>query len=281
MKKLLLLTTAATLFAATTSFAESSNEGRFYAKVNAGLSKLNDSKTTITIGDKDAKFSTKPKAKFKNNFLFGLGAGYYVKDNIRMDLMFENSRPNSKTTMSLDFTNKFTGERQDLQNKLDTGMLSETDALSTLEEMDDINGILATGDGKAIVTAPLKIKTDINSLLFNSYVDLFDASNITIFAGAGLGIARVKTKITNGSIKINGTDIPLDNDINFTSSPKTTTNFSYALHLGASTKITDDLHADLAYSWKDFGKAKYKHTDVNANLPLRGHHVTLGLRYDI
>ena len=71
------------------------------------------------------------------------------------------------------------------------------------------------------------------------------------------------------------------------------TNFTYALHLGGSIKATDNFHVDLTYSWKDFGATKrpgnlskfseLKNTTLlgKKTVQHKGHHITLGLRYDI
>ena len=39
------------------------------------------------------------------------------------------------------------------------------------------------------------------------------------------------------------------------------TNFAYSLTVGASHKITDNAHIELAYSWRDYGKTHPKLDD--------------------
>ena len=74
MKKLLLIATiSTTLFTSTISFAE---ENEFYVKAEAGATFLNNIK--------DKFFNTKMKSKAIG--VFGLGAGYYVMENVRTDL---------------------------------------------------------------------------------------------------------------------------------------------------------------------------------------------------
>jgi opacity protein-like surface antigen len=45
--------------------------------------------------------------------------------------------------------------------------------------------------------------------------------------------------------------------------------------------VAENLHTDLAYSWRDFGKVKGKEDLKRGVIKYRGHHVTLGIRYDI
>lgn len=222
MKKILLLTTAVSIFAASSAFAQ---EGNFYVKGHAGLASLN--KTKVKEKDNtDGTTETLGKYKAKNTFLVGLGGGYYFTDSIRFDGTFDHSS-NVKFTRSSTENFKHT------------------------------------------------MKLNVSTLMANGYMDLLDVSSVKLFAGAGLGVAMVKGKHT---VAINGVNAPLnDNKI------KNSASFAYALHLGASTKVTDSLHADLAYSWRDYGKVKDKNKDTNTTLytPIKGHHVTLGLRYDI
>lgn len=77
MKKILLAAAAATILSSSALAAE----GNFYVKANAGWSKLN-------------KVSG---LKSKNDASLGLGAGYYVMDNVRADLSYDHLlNPNFK-----------------------------------------------------------------------------------------------------------------------------------------------------------------------------------------
>jgi len=216
MKKLLLTTAAATILAASTTFAA---EGQFYVKGNVGVAKMSDTKIKV----KSLQIATTTfKSKSKNIFSFGIGAGSYITNDIRMDAAF-----------------------------------------------DRISNVVYKSNKTISGTTLYPVKVDINALTVNGYYDLFDISNIKLFAGAGLGISSfsAKTKFTT---------------TRYIHTAKFTTNsFTYALHLGASTQIVDNLHAELAYSWKDYGTVKNKGKLQEFKMPLKGHHVTLGLRYDI
>ena len=121
-----------------------------------------------------------------------------------------------------------------------------------------------------------KVKGDISTLTINGYFDFFQLDNMKLFAGAGLGISQTK-----GKFSMRGTIDEME-VFNETLKLKTSNNFTYALHLGASAKVADNLHTDLTYSWRDFGEIKTKKHDGNFfSMPYKGHHLALGIRYDI
>ena len=74
MKKVLLTAAAVSVLATSSAYAM---EDMFYVKANVGWSKLADYKGSV-------------KFKSKNNAHFGVGAGYHVMDNARVDLTFDH-----------------------------------------------------------------------------------------------------------------------------------------------------------------------------------------------
>lgn len=118
-------------------------------------------------------------------------------------------------------------------------------------------------------------KPQVNSLMLNAYVDMFDASVAKVFLGAGAGLAQVKEKI---SADYYGTEKNIDS-----LSVKKKNNFAYALTAGASAEVSQGVNAELAYSWRDFGKtksAKYNNKEASKSA-IRGHHLTAGIRFDM
>ena len=221
-KTIILLATAVSFYTPT-SFADSE---QFYVKANAGYSKFMDVKIEDNRGNKLGKYKSKSGSGF-----FGIGVGYHIMDNIRIDLAFDY-----------------------FLNKSHKRLWSHPD-----------------GD-----FGEEKIKGNVSSLTLNGYVDLFDINDIKIFTGAGCGLARTKGK-GSYSERLRGVDQPVEK-IKF----KDSNNFTYALHLGASTKIMDNVHADLTYSFRGFGDLKHKDEDgYKFELPYKGHHIALGVRYDI
>ena len=121
-----------------------------------------------------------------------------------------------------------------------------------------------------------KFNGDISTLTINGYFDFLQLDNIKLFAGAGLGTSQIKGTF-KAKIVVHGSDPRRD-----TRRAKTSNNFTYALHLGASAKVADNLHTDLTYSWRDFGKIKTKDRCGHPfGLAHKGHHLALGIRYDI
>ena len=75
MKKVLLTAAAVSVLATSSAYAM---EDMFHVKANVGWAKLND--------HKDLGY----KLKSKNDVHFGVGAGYHVMDNARVDLTFDH-----------------------------------------------------------------------------------------------------------------------------------------------------------------------------------------------
>lgn len=218
MKKILLAAAASTILTANAAMAGA--EDIFYLKADLGASYL----------QKQTDNSTKLQIDSKNSYFLSAGVGYYLMDNVRMDLTFDHY-----IDPELKKSGKVSGETADVTSKH---------------------------------------KAEINALVVNGYVDLFDVSITKLFAGLGVGIAQIKEKVTrSGGIASNNFDV----------SSKNNNNFTYALHFGATTEFALGVHGEIKYSWKDFGKTK----SVKANgvdvgsTDFRGHHASLGVRFDI
>ena len=119
----------------------------------------------------------------------------------------------------------------------------------------------------------VKHKGQVGALMVNGYVDMFDVSVAGIFAGAGVGVARVKAK---SSADVNGTTVS-------SNSTKNATNVAYQLTLGAAAEVAPGVKAELAYSWRDYGKTgKYKGSNSTAKkIAFRGHNVMAGVKFDL
>jgi len=120
----------------------------------------------------------------------------------------------------------------------------------------------------------VKHKGQVGALMVNGYVDMFDVSVAGIFAGAGVGVARVKAKTSE---TVNG--VALDSI-----STKNKTNVAYQLTLGAAAEVAPGVKAELAYSWRDYGKTgKYKGADNSGvkKIAFRGHNVMAGVKFDL
>lgn len=123
-------------------------------------------------------------------------------------------------------------------------------------------------------------KGQVMSLLLNGYVDLYDAGFAKFFAGAGVGMAQIKEKVT--------VEITKDNKKlgEFSATRKPANNFAYQLTVGASANVADGVNVELAYSWRDYGKTNSKNKDKKetgkiSKTAYRGHNLMAGLRFDI
>ncbi len=201
MKKILLTTAAAVILSTSSVYAA---EGAFFVKANGGWSKLSKIKG----------------AKSKNDAYFGVGAGYYVMDNARVDLTFDH-----------------------LVNPTHTSKETANDWGT-------------------------KIKGTVNTLLLNGYVDLFDVDAFKVFVGAGVGAGQVKAKVTY-----------IGNGAPSGDTAKQKTGLAFAGYVGGSYEFTPGVTGELAYSYRDMGKTK-KAQNLDA-LSYKGHHVGIGVRFDI
>ena len=196
MKKVLLTAAAVSVLATSSAYAM---ENQFYLKANVGWSKLNDYKGGGV------------KLKSKHDVHFGIGAGYHLMENARVDLTFDH------------FVNP------------------------------------------TFKKSGVKVKGDVNTLLLNGYLDVFDVDAMQVFVGAGVGLGQVKAKVTSSGAS---------------SSAKKTNTFAFAGYVGTSYKFTQGVTGELSYSYRDMGKTK-KFGNGDKGAHFRGHHVTAGVRFDI
>tara|TARA_B110000503_G_C7137123_1_gene409297 strand:- start:1080 stop:1661 length:582 start_codon:yes stop_codon:yes gene_type:complete len=193
MKKIILTTTALAVLASSSAQAIESD---FFVKVNTGYSKMSKVKG----------------AKAKNDVFFGVGAGYYVMDNVRADLTFDH-------------------------------FISPT----------------FKKDGK-------KIKGEVNTLLLNGFIDLFDISIAKLFVGAGIGGSQIKAKVTGDAVAANN------------GTAKQKYNLSYAAYLGSSIEFAPGITGEVTYSYRAMGKTK----GINkVNYDFKGHNLGAGVRFDL
>ncbi len=121
-----------------------------------------------------------------------------------------------------------------------------------------------------------KLKSKADTLMINGFVDLFDVSVAKVFAGAGIGMSMIKTKLSVPAQTVNGVAIDADSI-----SSKKKNNFAYAVHLGAATEFAPGVNGELTYSYRDMGKFK-KNKDNNVSFSaLKGHHIAAGVRFDL
>lgn len=144
------------------------------------------------------------------------------------------------------------------------------------------NHLKKSANDKAGNRVSVKHRPNIVSFLLNGYVDVVDLNMFKVFAGAGIGAAMVKEKISyayadpaiaaNKSGKVN---------------VKNKTNFAYQLSLGTSFEVAQGVKAELVYSWRYYGKTKTKTVTKNGESAsfggtrYRGNNLMAGLRFDM
>ncbi len=193
------------------------------------------------------------KMKSNTSANLGFGVGYYLMDNVRADL-------------ELSFL-----------------------VSPQMKKTGNTSGYVATGYGAPDTrSVSVKHKGNVVALLVNAYVDMFDVSVAKVFAGAGVGMAQVKEKISykDNSVAPAGAIVPpaagaYYNDT-LSGSSKKKTNFAYQVTLGASSEVAPGVNAELSYSWKDYGKTKTKKDqDWAGTTRYKGHHINAGVRFDL
>jgi opacity protein-like surface antigen len=110
------------------------------------------------------------------------------------------------------------------------------------------------------------ISGNINTLLFNFFVDVADISIAKIFIGAGGGMGRTEAKISGNQ--------------NSTNNGKAKAKYStaYAMYIGTGIKFAPGTTAELTYSYRYLGETKeFK----NENFKFKGQHLSAGIRFDL
>ena len=216
---------------------------QFYLKVEGGASILNKVKKTGIING----VTTSAKLKSNTSGIFGAGVGFYVMDNFRSELTFDMLvNPRLKKNINVPATTV-------------------------------TPGTVVAG------TVNLKHKANIGSLLLSGYVDFYEANGFKLYAGAGIGAAQVREKITLGYTPSTGSTLPAGS---VTVKTKRAYNFAYQVGAGASAVVADGVSVELGYSWRDYGKTKSAPVITGATQTVgkthyRGHNVIAGLRFDI
>jgi opacity protein-like surface antigen len=217
MKKMLLTAAAVSALATSSAYAI---ENQFYLKANVGGSRLYNYRTNGVV------------VKSTDCVHFGVGTGYYVMDNARVDLTFDHF---------VDPTFK---------------------------------------------KSAIRIKSHIDTLLLNGYLDVLDVDALKVFVGVGAGIGQVeaKTIFPGGTVKGTGAGLgqvkaKIMYKGGITSADKINT-LAFAGYVGTSYKFTQGVTSELSYSYRDMGKTKRFGAGAKA-AHFRGHHATASIRFDI
>lgn len=214
------------------------NRNGFYVKADVGISKMKNAKQHNVYPKLNINVEDN-KSKSKMSLPISIAAGFYLNDYIRHDLSFGYQRVNFKN--------------------------------STVNCVwYDRAGNILDENGKFTVNR----KATIYSLMFNSYVDMPINDQFQVFAGAGLGIARINEKGNQSVTQLNKTEVGNKEK------SKKKQNFACSLTTGISYKLNDNTNLELSYKWSDYGKTKFKDKTVTKNR-YRGHSILTGIRYSM
>lgn len=214
MKNTLVLLGTLLLFNTSVLAANSTDKG-FYLKALMGGNKISGIKTI----DKDINFKVVQKSKISQTM--GIGIGYYINSEARIEMSIENCNLN------------FIPKRGDFRY------------------IDNLS--LNTG------SQLMKRNANVQNIMLNSYIDLITKGSFKVFVGGGMGSSSIKEKITSefkmDDFVINGQTISVP-VVLATETKKAKNTFAYALSVGSDIDLARNFHLELAYSWKHYGKIK-------------------------
>jgi len=211
-KTFLALLATATAFSAS---AEGSKEGNFY--ISGGLGTVLQDKIAKTrpIANADAKMK-KPGAAFE----MGIGAGYYITDSFRVEVLF--AKP---------FLNK---------------------SKATVQ----VRGTDATTGNPVSVSGNVNVKLHANSVQLRGYFDLVDIYDMgKAYVGAGLGATNLSGKI-NAQVTTTDATAGTTTTVTAESKLKNTYNFAWVLAAGAEFDVADNTKLGVEYNYGHHGKIK-------------------------
>ncbi len=240
LKKILNFSFISVIFLSTSTFAgeKTTERNGFYFKADVGASKMKNAKQVNLYSESNINVDHN-KSKSKTSLPISIAAGFYLNDYVRHDLSFGYQKVNFKQSV--------------------IGCKWYDQAGNII----DVNGKFAVNR-----------KATIYSLMFNSYLDFPINDQFQVFAGAGLGIARIDEK---GNLELTALNNTIDGD---KIKSKKKQNLAYSLTTGISYKIADNTNIELSYKWSDYGKTKFKDKDVTKNR-YKGHSILTGIRYSM
>jgi opacity protein-like surface antigen len=219
--------------------------GNFYLSTSAGVLAPKKIPSTTSLGQEEPNYNYTFKYKIKPAFLFAIGLGYYITEDLRMEL--EYIKPFMKDITS---------------NSADVSAAS-ADVINTVKGLLDGDKISYKQISPTLVNIPAnyKIKPNINAFYFKLYYDALKIhDNAKIYLGTGLGVSKIQSKYFNVDPLSAYDDIDRPTDYK---SLKSKVNFTYLAAIGASYNFNESIAMSVEYNYIDFGKScYYKDADV-------------------
>jgi len=190
-----------------------------------------------------------------NTAAYAAEDAFYVKGQVGWDKLAKIQKAKSTNDVFLGL-----GVGYYVMDNVRTDLTFDHYVNPTYKASNTVNGVTNTG----------KVKSAVDTLMLNGFVDLFDVSVAKIFAGAGAGMSMLSGKSSGN--KLDGTPY----SVKF----KKKNNFAYAVHLGASTELASGINGELTYSYRNLGKMKGPKNEKSAGT-VKGNHIAAGVRFDI
>ncbi len=128
----------------------------------------------------------------------------------------------------------------------------------------------------------VKITGEINTLMLNAFVDLFDISIAKVFVGSGVGLGQIKAKISSHTIPVIEPDVDDGQqqpaDVIKNSIAKLRYKVAYSAYFGSSVEFAPGVTAETIYSYRIMGKTS---KIQNSLFEFRGHNLRVGIRFDL
>ena len=133
---------------------------------------------------------------------------------------------------------------------------------------------IGTGRGRS-VPGRASFKNNLHALMLGVNMNVVDFDYGKLFLIGNLGVSQVKEKYSNRSN--NGAISVSDNS-------KKQNNFAYGVGVGADFKLSERLHAEIAYRFNDYGQTKSMKSPAGyqrGKIKLQSHNALVGLRVDM
>jgi opacity protein-like surface antigen len=120
-------------------------------------------------------------------------------------------------------------------------------------------------------------KNNIQALMLGVNMNVVDFDYGKLFLSGNLGVSQVKERFSTASNV-------LGNANNYSQISKKQNNFAYGLGIGADFKLSERLHAEIAYRFSDYGQTKSMHNKASrevGKIKLQSHNALVGIRVDM
>jgi len=232
MKKMLLTVIMLIMTTVHAKSMDVSIENRPYIRAQGGWVKLDHIRSIFGLMGYPDRRDVSGKARSYQNGHLGVGMGCYINDKMRVELNFNH-----------------------YANPVYKFNAIYTDPLNIEPPGEIICG---------------KIKSEVNSIVLNGFVDIYNVDDVTLSFGVGLGSSRLKAWVSSAGKAVRRKITPAKFKIVHEHE------FTFATHLVAAYKLNSDTTGELSYSYRNLGTLD--RDDERNPYEIRGHHITTGIK---